>query len=57
MINIAFCKSSIIFYYHFTLNMKKKIINYLEPGEKALMIHESWFMKNSSILKWNYKIR
>lgn len=40
MINIAFCKSNIIFYSHFTLNTKEKIINYLEPGQKALMIHE-----------------
>jgi len=35
MISIAFHKFNVIFYFNFTLNMKKKIINYLEPGQKA----------------------
>lgn len=38
-INIAFSKSNITFYYNLTWNMKKKIINYLEPEQEALIIN------------------
>lgn len=39
-INIAFSNSNMAFCSHLTWNMKEKIVHYLEPEQKTLIINE-----------------